>query len=122
MIDIREHERLTKLTERQLFAEIGRVLLQESLGSTELIPEEETEAGKSWFEHLIPALRRQICNNDEISALFVSPTASARNTAIIGLIESQISHICAGVPVLTVAHATVCYSIHKLCNSDGETK
>lgn len=116
MQNIEEHERLKNVTEQQLFAEIGHALLRGTLGSTQLTPEEEAEAGRSWFESVLPSIRSRICGNKQIDDLLLSPAAQSRNTAIIAAIECSISGLFNGVPVITVAHAIVCYGIIKICD------
>jgi hypothetical protein len=101
--------------ENAIFTEIGFALLGENFGATRLTKEEAYRAGKNWFASVLPTIRKRICGNPAIEKQLFEPVATARNAALIAVIEGAINGLFTNVPVLSITHAIICYGVKRIC-------
>lgn len=103
------------LDESAIFAEIGFALLGDNFGAIRLTKEEAARAGKNWLVSVIPTIRKHICGNAGIEKHLFEPLATTRNAALIAAIDAALTGLFSNVPLISIAHAVVCYGVKKIC-------
>jgi hypothetical protein len=103
------------MNEKEIFAEIGRTLLGETLGTTRLNEGEAEEAGRAWFKSVLPIIRERICGNEQIRKLIMSPEAQLRNVAAAVVLDTLLRGLFKDIQVAAISQAVLCYGLHVLC-------
>jgi hypothetical protein len=113
-----DHQDFQNMNEQQIFTEIGRALLGETLGTTRLNDAEAEEAGRAWFKSVLPIIRERICGNEQIRKQLMSPEAQLRNAALAVVLDTLLRGLFKDIQVAAISQAVLCYGLHVLCGAE----
>jgi hypothetical protein len=103
-----------------LYAVVGQIASKNRLGASPTDKQSMIESGRRWIKDKHNDLRGLVCNNPQITDMFLSRDRKVSDTRdLVLLVSDLIVSVCSGIPAIYIAALIVKIGLREWC--DGET-
>ena len=100
---------------QDLYIQIGRALMEDSLGASHFDDEELENIGRRWYSQKLQKLRKLICENENTIA-YIQENKNNKRMQVVAALADLILGVVGVVPPTTVSLLIINQGLDELCS------